>query len=164
MELAAQREIVVWAHIALDFPGKGSIAVRVDRLLLVAAPPGPEGRACGGAASRQAWCESRGRRPWPASNPLNKRRAPQRPIPARRTSGLATASAHRVDAFRRHVQGPRRPRPVQQPRWRVWLPREPPRASTCRRTHSVAAGSIITIQAPLGERRFADRQCSRCWR
>ena len=37
MELAAQREIVVWAHIALYFPGKGSIAVHVDGLLLVAA-------------------------------------------------------------------------------------------------------------------------------
>jgi hypothetical protein len=41
MELAAQREIVVWAHIALDFPGKGSIAVHVDGLLLVAARPAP---------------------------------------------------------------------------------------------------------------------------
>src|SRR5947199_10553249 len=50
MELAAQREIVVWAHIALDFPGKGSIAVHVDGLLLVAAPPGPERPACGGAS------------------------------------------------------------------------------------------------------------------
>ena len=50
MELAAQREIVVWAHIALDFPGKGSIAVHVDGLLLVAAPPGPERRACGGVS------------------------------------------------------------------------------------------------------------------
>jgi len=30
MELAAQQEIVVWAHIALDFPGKGSIAVHVE--------------------------------------------------------------------------------------------------------------------------------------
>ena len=50
MELAAQREIVVWGHIALDFPGKGSIAVHVDGLLLVAAPPGPERRACGGAS------------------------------------------------------------------------------------------------------------------
>ncbi len=35
MELAAERKIVVWAHIALDFPGKGSIAVCVDGL-----PPG----------------------------------------------------------------------------------------------------------------------------
>src|SRR5437870_7881529 len=51
MELAAQREIVVWAHIALDFPGKGSIAVHVDGLLLVAAPPGPKRRACGGAST-----------------------------------------------------------------------------------------------------------------
>jgi len=50
MELAAQRKIVVWAHIALDFPGKGSIAVHVDGLLLVAAPPGPERRACGGVS------------------------------------------------------------------------------------------------------------------
>ena len=41
MELAAQRKIVVWAHIALDFPGKGSIAVHVDGLLLVAARPAP---------------------------------------------------------------------------------------------------------------------------
>src|SRR5438876_7315921 len=50
MELAAQRKIVVWAHIALDFPAKGSIAVHVDGLLLVAAPPGPERRACGGVS------------------------------------------------------------------------------------------------------------------
>src|SRR5438128_12623666 len=50
MELAADRKIVVWAHIALDFAGKGSIAVHVDGLLLVAAPPGPERRACGGAS------------------------------------------------------------------------------------------------------------------
>jgi hypothetical protein len=50
MKLAAQRKIVVSAHIALDFPGIGSIAVHVDGLLLVAAPPGPEGRACGGAS------------------------------------------------------------------------------------------------------------------
>src|SRR5207245_10609425 len=50
MGLAAQREIVVWAHTALDFPGKGSIAVHVDRLLLVAAPPGSERRACGGVS------------------------------------------------------------------------------------------------------------------
>src|SRR5712664_4088782 len=50
MELAAQRKIVVWAHIALDFPGKGSIAVHLDGLLLVAAPPGPERRACGGVS------------------------------------------------------------------------------------------------------------------
>ena len=38
---AAQRKIVVWAHIALDFPRKGSIAVHVDGLLLVAARPAP---------------------------------------------------------------------------------------------------------------------------
>src|ERR1700680_3358262 len=50
MKLAAQRKIVVSAHIALDFPGIGSIAVHLDGLLLVAAPPGPEGRACGGAS------------------------------------------------------------------------------------------------------------------
>src|SRR6267143_358526 len=50
MELAAQRKIVVWAHIALDFPGKGSIAVHVAGLLLVAAPPGPERWACGGVS------------------------------------------------------------------------------------------------------------------
>ena len=50
MKLAAQRRIVVSAHIALDFPGIGSIAAHVDGLLLVAAPPGPEGRACGGAS------------------------------------------------------------------------------------------------------------------
>jgi hypothetical protein len=50
MELAAQREIVVWAHIALDFPGKGSIAVHAEGPLLVAATPGPERRACGGVS------------------------------------------------------------------------------------------------------------------
>ena len=50
MELAAQREIVVWAHIALDFPRKGSIAVHVDGLLLVAARPAPSARACGGVS------------------------------------------------------------------------------------------------------------------
>ena len=50
MELAEQRKIVASAHIALDFPGKGSIAVHVDGLLLVAAPPGPERRACGGVS------------------------------------------------------------------------------------------------------------------
>src|SRR5436309_5424606 len=33
-----------------DFSGKGSIAVHVDGLLLVAAPPGSERRACGGAS------------------------------------------------------------------------------------------------------------------
>ena len=58
MKLAEQRKIVVSAHIALDFPGKGSIAVHVDGPLLVAAPPGPERRACGGVASRQARCGS----------------------------------------------------------------------------------------------------------
>jgi len=62
MELAAQREIVVWAHIALYFPGKGSIAVHVDGLLLVAAPPGPERRACGGVSiATGAVCGCRGR-------------------------------------------------------------------------------------------------------
>src|SRR6266478_159265 len=50
MELAAQRKIVASAHIALDFPAKGSIAVHVDGLLLVAAPPGPERWACGGVS------------------------------------------------------------------------------------------------------------------
>src|SRR5438445_4275997 len=50
MELAAQRKIVAAAHIALDFPDKGSIAVHVDGLLPVAAPPGPERRACGGVS------------------------------------------------------------------------------------------------------------------
>jgi hypothetical protein len=39
MELAAQRKIAVWVHIALDFPAKGSIAVHVDGLLL--SPPRP---------------------------------------------------------------------------------------------------------------------------
>jgi hypothetical protein len=83
---------------------------------------------------RDGRCGSRGRRRWPASNPASKQRAAQRSIPARRTSRLATASAHRVDAFRGHGQGLRRPGPVQQLRRRVWLPKEPPRASTCRRT------------------------------
>jgi hypothetical protein len=47
MEIAAERKIIVSAHIALDFPGIGSIAVHVDGLLLVAASPGSERRACG---------------------------------------------------------------------------------------------------------------------
>jgi len=42
MELAAERKIIVSAQIALDFTGIGSIAVHVDGLLLVAAPPGAE--------------------------------------------------------------------------------------------------------------------------
>jgi hypothetical protein len=41
MKLAAQRKIVVSAHIALDFPDIGSIAVHVDDLLLVAARLAP---------------------------------------------------------------------------------------------------------------------------
>src|SRR5438128_5927472 len=41
MELAAARKIIVSAHIALDFPGIGSIAVHVDGLLLVAARLAP---------------------------------------------------------------------------------------------------------------------------
>src|SRR6266478_410750 len=102
MELAAQREIVVWAHIALDFPGKGSIAVHVDGLLLVAAPPGPERRACGGVSIATGAVRIPGRRRWPASKPVSKRRAPKRQIPARRTSQLASASAHPADALRRH--------------------------------------------------------------
>jgi len=40
-KLATRQKIVVSAHIALDFPGKGSIAVHVDGLLPVPAPPGP---------------------------------------------------------------------------------------------------------------------------
>src|SRR5713101_3564768 len=50
MKLAAERKIIVSAHIALDFPGKGSIAVHVDGLLLVAASPGSERRARGGVS------------------------------------------------------------------------------------------------------------------
>jgi len=50
MERAAPRKIVAWAHIVLDFPGIGSIAVGVDGPFWVAAPPGPERRACGGVS------------------------------------------------------------------------------------------------------------------
>ena len=130
MELAAQREIVVWAHIALDFPDKGSIAVHVD------GPPGlpPAWLRTPGSwwcKHREGRCGSRGRRLWPTRNP---QRAPQRPTPARRTSQLATASAHPDGALRRHGQGRRRPQPVQQLRGRRWLPKELARASNCRRT------------------------------
>jgi hypothetical protein len=38
MELATERKIIVSAHIALDFPGKGSIAVHVDGPSWVATP------------------------------------------------------------------------------------------------------------------------------
>jgi hypothetical protein len=41
MELAAERKIVVSADIVLNFPAKGSIAVHVDGLLLVAARLAP---------------------------------------------------------------------------------------------------------------------------
>ena len=54
-KLATQQKIVVWAHIALDFPSKGSIAVHVDGLLLVAAPPDPR-------APGLWWCKHRDRR------------------------------------------------------------------------------------------------------
>ena len=61
MKLAAQRKIVVSAHIALDFPGIGSIAVHVDGLLLVAARLAPSAGPVVVQASRQARCGSRGR-------------------------------------------------------------------------------------------------------
>ena len=83
---------------------------------------------------REGRCGSRGRRRWPASNPGSKQRALQRLIPARRTSRRATASAHPEGAFRRLGQGRRQARPVQQPCRRLWLPREVPRTSTCRKT------------------------------
>ena len=88
----------------------------------VAAPPGPERRACGGVASRQARCGSRGRRRWPASKPISKQRA------------KSNRSANPGGAFHGDGQSPRRPRPAQQPSTRLWLAREPPRASTCRQT------------------------------
>ena len=50
MELAAERKNHCLAHIALDFRGIGSIAVHVDGPSWVAAPPGPERRACGSAS------------------------------------------------------------------------------------------------------------------
>ena len=82
---------------------------------------------------REGRCGSRGRRPWPSSNPASKQRSPQRLIPARRTSRLATASAHPDDALHRPGQSPRRPIPVQQQGGRLWLPKELPRASTHRK-------------------------------
>jgi hypothetical protein len=45
-----QPKKIVWPHIPLDFPRTASIAVRVDGPSWVAAPPGPERRACGGAS------------------------------------------------------------------------------------------------------------------
>ena len=83
---------------------------------------------------REGRCGSRGRRRWPASNPASKQRAPRRSIPAKRTLRRATASAHPDGALHRPGQSPRRPRPVQQPRRRLWLSKEPQRASNCRRT------------------------------
>ncbi len=107
-------------------------------LSMSTAPPGsppawPRAPGSWWCKHREGRCGSRGRRRWPASNPASKQRAPQRPIPARRTNRLATASAHPDGTFRRHGQGLRRPRPVQQPRRRLWLPTELPRASDCRR-------------------------------
>src|SRR6202049_5268975 len=100
MKLAAQRKIVVSAHIALDFPGIGSIAVHLDGLLLVAAPPGPEGRACGGASiatgavriqrtktmaskqtNKQAKSAARADTGGPNKPARNRRRAPRRGTP-----------------------------------------------------------------------------------
>jgi hypothetical protein len=54
-KLAAQQKIVVSAHIALDFPAIGSIAVHVDGLLLVAALAWPR-------APGLWWCKHRDRR------------------------------------------------------------------------------------------------------
>jgi hypothetical protein len=58
------------------------------------------------AAGMTAICVAGGLRA-PPSNPANKQRVPQRPIPARRTIQLASASAHPVGAFHRHGQGQR---------------------------------------------------------
>ena len=45
-----------------------------------------------------------------------------------------TTITHPVGAFHTHGQGLRRPRPVQQQRRLLWLPKELPRASDYRRT------------------------------
>jgi hypothetical protein len=99
-------------------------------------PPPAGGGAAAGCwrkivvqASRQARCGSRGQRRWPASKPISKQRAPPR-----RTSLLASRSANSGGAFRSDGQGPRRPIPVHQPGRGPWLPKEPPRASTCQKT------------------------------
>src|ERR1700730_4015803 len=97
-------KIVVSAHIALDFPGIGSIAVHVDGPFWVAARLAPSAGLVAVPASRLARCGSRGRRQWPSSKPASKQRAPRRSIAAGRTIRLAKASAHPDGVARWHAQ------------------------------------------------------------
>src|SRR5208282_4342716 len=113
---------IVSPHIPLDFPRTASIAVRVDGPSWVAARLAPSAGLAVVQASRQARCDPEGRRPWPTSKPASKQRAVSRPIPARRKSRLASASAKPDGVIRRHGRGPRRPRPMRQQGFRKQVP------------------------------------------
>ena len=102
-EAAEQQKIVVPPTLSARLPRHGKHCCPCRRPRLGRHPAWPR-------APGLWWCKRRGRRGaaprgrrrWPASKPVSKQRAPRRPIPARRTSRLATASAHPDGAFRRH--------------------------------------------------------------
>ena len=76
----------------------------VDGLFWVAAPPGLNRRACGGASIATGALRRWRTRPWPLGKPANKRRRrqQQRSIPGSSISQSATASVKRNVAIREH--------------------------------------------------------------
>src|SRR5437667_10795668 len=87
-----QREIVVSAHIALDFPGKGSIAVHVDCLLLGRRHARPR-------APGSWWCKHRDRR---GADPEDKQMA------SKQANKQATSAATTNKPARKPEPQPRR--------------------------------------------------------
>ena len=151
MKLAAERKIIVSAHIALDFPGTPSIAVHVDGPSPGSPPAWLRAPGLWWCKHREGRCGSRGRRRWPASKPIGKQRAPPR-----QTTLLASRRANPGGAFHGDGQSPRRARPVQQPAGvcgsRGSLREDRP----VDKHRTVAGGSGFTIQASIGGRRFGD--------
>src|ERR1700730_7234629 len=68
MELAAQRKIVVPAHICARLPRQRKHCCPCRRPLLGRHPPGSDRRACGGASIAMGDADCRGRKRLPESN------------------------------------------------------------------------------------------------
>src|SRR6266404_9918366 len=144
----------------LDFPGTGSIAVRVDGPSWVATAPGAKCRACGGASIAMGDAdpedEDDGQQATPQANKERRKGQYRRGEQAGSRAPARTAST----GFEGTVRACGDPDRFSSTAGGCGSRRSLREHRRVEEHQSIAEESVVTIQAPIGGRRFADRQCS----
>ena len=116
LEGRPQKKVVVPLKFHSTSPPKRALLSVLTASFLVAASPGSDRRACGGASIATGAVRRWRTRPWPLGKPATKRRPGQRqrPIPVSPTSRSVIASRNRNVAIGRHGHVPEPPRSIEQ--------------------------------------------------